>query len=98
MIIKNLEKHFDKFEKTSITLKTSIEEKRKIIEENKFKRVLVQTLQTKDSNKYFLGQIERINEKTFGLGVLDRKIPQELNYHANISYSKLCELLVYKHG
>jgi len=93
MILKNIERHFDKFEKTSITLQTPIEEKKKIIEENKFKRVLVQT---NSSNKYFLGQIKRINEKTFGLGVLERNIPPELNYYANISYNILSELLIYK--
>jgi hypothetical protein len=85
-----LEKHFELFEKTNITLETSVKDKIKIIEENKYKKALIKV---KDiPNRYISGKLEPKNGIFFGLKVTKPQV--EMNYFEIISYESLAELIV----
>jgi hypothetical protein len=91
MGIEDIEEKFGIFKKTNITLETSVEEKRKIIEENKNKKALIKI---KDmSERYTLGIIVPKNGIFFGIKTIKPKT--EHNYCEVISYKELSELILY---
>lgn len=95
-----IEKHFELFEKTSITLENSIlktpveetlvREKREIIEENKDKKALIRIKDLPE--KYILGKLEPKNEISFGLKAIEHGV--EYNYCEIIRYDNLSELML----
>lgn len=92
MGIEDIQEKFDLFKKTNITLETSVEEKRKIIEENKNKKALIRI---KDlPGRYTLGIIVPKNGIFFGLKTLEHKT--ERDYCEVIGYKDLSELIIYQ--
>jgi hypothetical protein len=98
MINSYLERYFDFFEtknippeykKANLTQETCLEEKIKIIEDNKGKKALIS--KKNFQNKYLLGIIIPKDDKAFGLGVI--KIPK-CKYYFPIFYHELSELII----
>jgi len=87
-----LDKHFESFEETNITLETAVNEKRKIVEENKDKKAFIKIKEFPD--KYYLGRLEPKNGISFGLKVTESQI--ETNYCEIIRYENLSELRLCK--
>ena len=89
---KDIEKYFESFERTNITLETSVQDKMKIIEEYKDKKALIKIKEI--PNKYILGKLELKNGIFFGLNVT--KPQAEMNHFELILYESLSELMIYK--
>ena len=81
----------ESLKKTEITLEMPLEEKVKIINENKGKKALIKDNR---SQKYVVGIIEPKDNTAFGLKIIKNITEETKNYFYPVFYRNLSELMV----
>jgi hypothetical protein len=82
----------DSFTKTSITSQTPLDEKVRIIEQNKGKTALIKN--NGSQKEYIMGIIEPKDNTAFGLKIIKDKTEENKHYYLPVFYRDLSELIV----
>ena len=90
MGIEDISEKFDIFKTIKLNLDSSIKDKRKINEENKNKKALIELKDAPD--KYLLGIIKPKNSIFFGLNSIENK--EKYPYSEIIKYEELSKIMI----